>query len=210
MTRLFVNDREIAPPLEISSLDQILKFVEGSHLPPNSVVKKVQIDGTPVTPDSLSSNAWSEAMGPNDLEGRIEIFTGTVAEIAHESLDEARDYLNRVEAAIPSLITSFQTSPDQDAYGSLKQLYEGFYWLNLLLDKLNANFQVNLENALIQEISVAEYHHKFASILKQLIEAQEKRDFVLISDLLEYEILPLVPVWKEMFAIVLKRMSTAQ
>ncbi len=209
MTRLFVNDREIVPPLNVSSLDQILKFVENSHLPPNSVVRKIQIDGTSLSPEYLASGQ-AGVLNHVEQQNKIEIFTGTVTEIANDSIGEALAYLDRVESATPSLITSFQTFPGQETFENLKQLYEGFYWINLLLDKLNASFQVNLDDVLIQEIPVREHHRKFASILKQLIESQEKGDFVLISDLLEYEILPLVPVWKEMFGIILKKMSTAQ
>jgi hypothetical protein len=45
-----------------------------------------------------------------------------------------------------------------------------------------------------------EYHQRFISILKQLVTAQEQEDFVLIGDLLEFEILPIIPVWKALFA----------
>jgi hypothetical protein len=209
MTRLYINDKEIAPPLDVSSLNQILRYIESTHLPANSVVRKIQIDGLPLMPENLS-NGQSKLLDQIDTRDKIEIFTGTVAEIAQDSVAEALAYLDRIETATPSLIISFQTTPGHEAYESLRQLYEGFYWLNLLLDKLKANFLIKLDDILIQEIPAHEHHRKFVSILKQLIDSQQKGDFVMIADLLEYEILPLMPVWREMFGMILKKMSMTQ
>jgi hypothetical protein len=71
-------------------------------------------------------------------------------EIALDSIGQAGEYLDRVEAAIPSLSTAFQTAPSPEAFQHLRQLYEGFYWLNLLLDKLKANFHMNFDDVLVQ------------------------------------------------------------
>ena len=209
MTRFFVNDREITPPTDVSTLNQVLRYIEDAHLPPNTVVRKIQIDGLPLVIESFSESQ-SKILDQIDKQDKVEIFTGTVVEIAKDSIAEAIAYLDRIETATPSLITSFQTSPGQESYNNLKHLYEGFYWLNLLLDKLRANFQVSLEDVLIQGISAIEHHQKFLSVLKQLIESQNKGDFVMISDLLEYEILPLVPIWREMFGFIEKKMNVAQ
>ena len=204
MTRFFVNDREIAPPLNAASLAQILKYVEDVHLPPDSLIRHIQIDGLPFVPSDSPKNQ-SAMLNEIDKRGKVEIFTGTLAEIARHSIVEALTYLDRIEAATPSLAESLRISPGAESFKNLRQLSEGFYWLNLLLDKLKTSFRVNLNDVIIREAPAQEYCQKFIAILKQLIESQEKRDFVLIADLLEYEILPLVPVWKEMFSILLKK-----
>ncbi len=201
MTRFFVNDREIPPPLNAVSLEQVLKHVEDVHLPPDSLIRHIEIDGLPFVPND-SSEVQSEIINQIDKRDKVEIFTGTLAEIARHSITEALAYLDRIEAATPSLAESFRVSPRVASFRDLRQLNEGFYWLNLLLDKLRTKYGVDLNEIPIQEASAQEHCHKFISILKQLVESQEKRDFVLISDLLEYEILPLVPVWKELFGVI--------
>ena len=47
------------------------------------------------------------------------------------------------------------------------------------------------------------------SILKQLIDSQERGDVVMLSDLLEYEILPMAPIWREMFLAIEKSVNAA-
>jgi hypothetical protein len=187
--------------LDVSSLGQILKEVEAAHLPPNTVVRKIQIDGFPLLPPDKPENPLGEFEHLERRE-RIEIFTGTLAEIANDSIAEALAYLRRIEDATPSLAESFRFSPSPDAFENLRQLCEGFYWLNLLMDKLETNFHVHLEEMIVLGTPAPEHHQKFIAVLKQLIESQRTGDFVLIADLLEYEILPLVPVWREMLEAI--------
>jgi hypothetical protein len=204
MTRIYLDEREIASPLELSSLDQIVKYVEDKHLSPDCVIRQIKLDGLPLTADD-SPEGFSESVREVGNREKVEIFTGTVTEIAVDSIAEALAYLDRVERLTPSLAESFQISPGQEAYENLRQLYQGFYWLNLLLEKLQAKFDVSLEDIQIKEVPVREHLLKFVSILKKLIGSQEQRDFVLIADLLQYEICPLIPVWKEMFGIISKK-----
>lgn len=204
MTRFFVNNMEIAPPPNMSSLDEILKDLETRHLPPNSIIRQVQIDGAPLTIGD-GNESLAELLNRAENRERIEIFTGTMGEIARDSILEAQQYLDRVAAATPQIAERFQGTPDPEAFESLRQLYEGLYWLNLLLDKLITGFQLTMEDVVIRDEPVSEHHQKFISVLKDLIDAQHKQDFAMISDLLEYEILPLVPVWKEVFGIIRKK-----
>jgi hypothetical protein len=209
MTRFFVNDTEITAPLDMSSLSQVLKHVETSYLPPNSVVRQIQIDGIPVAPD-ISTQTQPELLGQIDAREKVEFYTGTVAEIAHDSITEALEYLDRIEAATPSLAESFRTYPGAEAFESLRQLCEGFYWMNMLWSRLESSFRINPQELKANDSSMADFYQKFLSVLRQLIASQESGDFIMISDLLEYEILPLVPVWRGLLRLILQKVVTTQ
>jgi hypothetical protein len=209
MTRFFVDNKEIAPPMDISSLSQILKQVESTHLPANSVVRKIHIDGLPFAPDGF---AGESAGNLNTIASKntVEIFTGTLGEIAQESVGEALAYLDRIEAAIPSLAEGFRFCPSSESFENLRHLCEGFYWLNMLIDRLDASFRMQLETILIRGIPAPQHHQNFISVLKQLIESQEAGDLVVVSDLLEYEIAPMVAVWREMLGAIEAKMKRMQ
>jgi hypothetical protein len=208
MTRYFINAREIAPPVDLSTLDQILKHAEDYHLPPNSIIRQINIDGRPLISDSYPNPG--EILKQVENRDKVEIFTGTVSEIAHESIVEALAYFDRIETVIPSLSSSFQIDPGPESFENLRQLLDGFYWINILLDNLAVNFQLDLKNCLIQGISVQAHMEKFIAILKQLIDSQQKGDFVLIADLLEYEVIPIIPIWKDIFRLLLQKATAEQ
>lgn len=209
MTRFFVNNMEIAPPPNMSSLEEILKNLERGHLPPDSVIRQVQIDGAPLTIENRNESL-AELLSQAECREKIEIFTGTMSEIARDAIIDAQEYLDRIAVATPQIAESFQGTPDQEGFQSLRQLYDGMYWLSLLMDKLIAGFQLNLEDVVIRDAPVSEHHQKFISVLKELIESQQKGDSAMISDLLEYEILPLVPIWKEIFGVIRKKANLEQ
>jgi hypothetical protein len=209
MTRFFVNDREIpSPPPGFSSLDGILKYIEENHLPPDNVVRQIQIDGLPLLPAERNAVPFDIREGIEKRQ-KVEITTGSLREIACESVRESIAYLDRIEPVIPSLASSFQAFPGPEAFENLKELYSGFYWLNLLLDRLEKNFRLSFWETSLQGSSFREYQQKFMSVMQQLVGSQEKGDFVLVADLLEYEVLPLLPVWKELFSGIARRLETA-
>ena len=202
MTRLYIDEQEVDPiPPDLRSLDQVLKLVEGTHLPANTIIRRIQVDGLPWMPDGRKACATA---GVGDRH-KIEIFTGTLLEAAIDSIREAITYLERVEAATPSLVSSLRLAAGREAFESLKQFYEGFYWLNLLLDRLEQTFRLPLETVRLREGNAMEHHIKLASALKEIIEAHEQKDFGLVADLMEYEFAPLIPACKDVFAAVRAR-----
>ena len=209
MTRYFVNETEIpSPPPGISSLDEVLKHVEKTYLHPGSAIRQVLVDGRLVLPDALEAVPCGFLNGFGERE-KVEITTGSLLGIARDSVTEAVSYLGRIESAIPSLAAGFQAYPGPEAFENLKEFYTGFYWLNLLLERLKTNFAAAYPETTPQGVPLREHQEGFISILKQLVDAQERGDFVLIADLLEYEILPVIPVWKEFFEGIARNLGAA-
>ncbi len=209
MTRIYVDAREVpAPPPGLATLADVLKHVEQNYLGPNSVVRQVCIDGAPLLVDDLIHDT-SAAASRLTFRESIEITTGTLNEVAGESIGEAIAYLRRVEPAVIELAAGFRDLPGAAEFDSLRQLYEGLYWLSLLLDRLQAAFGVDL-GPVISNAAVGEYHRRLSAILKRLIKAQEGEDYSVIASVLESEILPLVPIWKAMFEEVGKKFRARQ
>ena len=200
MTRYYINGKEIEIPQGLSSFDQLLKHIEDKCLESTDIIRKINVDDRSFTMESLG--------GDNDdlnLDGdweKVEIITGTLAEIAGESLAGAQEYLVKIENAAPALALKFQDFPESEDFSNLGSLCEGFYFLSILLDKLASGYQLKLNEIIVRGVSAQEHMLKFADIVKQLNEAQEKQEYLLIADTIEYEILPIVPVWKDIFETV--------
>jgi hypothetical protein len=202
MTRLYIDQREVTPlPANLDSLDDLIQLVENQYLPANMLIQQIQVDGVPLEPDRPAS------VPPGSLNGQgtIQVFTASLREVALESIEEATAYLCRMEAATPSLTSSLRINSGHEAYESLKQFYEGLYWINLLLNRLELSFQIPMADLEISTGTAQSYCMMLATLLKEVIEAHEKKDFGLLADLLEYEIAPLIPVCKEIFATVRMR-----
>ena len=205
MTRYYVNGREIEIPQGFASFDQLLKHVEDRCLEPTEIIRKISVDGRLFAPESLRGDGGD--FGLTGESEKVEIVTGTLAEIAAESLAGAQDYLVKIENGAPALAAKFQDFPESEDFNNLGSLCEGFYFLSVLLDKLASGYQLKLDEITVRGVSVREQLMKFADIVKQLNEAQEKQEYLLIADTIEYEILPVVPVWKEVFEAVSQKIG---
>jgi hypothetical protein len=100
---------------------------------------------------------------------------------------------------------TLQEVADASTFENLKQFYEGFYWINVLIDRLAQTFHVPLDAGQAGGALAGAHHAKLTSALKALIEAHEKMDFGLMADLLEYEITPLILGSKEIFIAIRDR-----
>jgi len=208
MTRYYVNNREVGIMPVFSSFDQMLKYVENQYLEPTAVIREIHVDGRPLAPESFYDDDWSFGL-TRELE-KIEIYTGTLTDIAVESIEGALDYLIKIEQAAPALAVKFQDFPDFEDFTNLGSLCEGFFFLSVLLDKLATGYQLKLDEITVRGASVREHLQKFVGIVKQLNEAQEKQEYLLIADIIEYEILPVVPVWNEILKTVSRKISRVQ
>jgi hypothetical protein len=189
MTRCFYTSRDNSLPFGASSICQILRYVEDAGLVPNNVMQPIHMDGLP--------RAHAEV--PLALR-----------EVVCDSIEGVMNYLDQVESIIPSLVLDFRDTPGLEAFQNLLQLYEGLHCITLLVDMLTGSFHLNLDGVCIQGIFVPEHRRRFISILKRLIDSQVKKDFIQIPELLQYEIAALLPVWREMFGIILKKVMAGQ
>ncbi len=202
MTRIYVDQKEIPPPaVGFQWLEELIKHVETHIIPADAVIRHVEIDGQPLFEGGTEGNGVPVNSNISGSD-KIEIFTGTLPQIACDSIKEALAYIVRIESAIPTIASSFQILPGPEAFEQLKQLLEGFYWLNLLAGKLSSALQLDLSQTVIQGSKASDYFDKFTTILNQLVDSQARQDNLLIADLLEYEIRPLMPAWKELFGVL--------
>ena len=208
MTQYYVNGSEVEASADFMSFDQMLKTIEDRHLESDSVIREIHVDGQPLTMDRNVDEDCT--FGRMENWEKIEIFTATLLDVARESVAGARDYLSRIEKAVPPLALKFQDIPAPEDFTGLCSLCEGFLFLNLLLDKLATGYHINFDQITVRDRTVREHLVRFAGVVKQLTEAQEGRDCNLITDTLEYEILPVVPVWKEIFTVILEKVGHPQ
>ena len=89
MTRVYVDAKEISlPPPCFESLDLVLRHIETNELPPHTVIRQVEVDGSPVLSDSGADGTPYLPAGVA-ASHRIEVITGAISDIAAESIKEA-------------------------------------------------------------------------------------------------------------------------
>lgn len=115
----------------------------------------------------------------------LEIIARTVQEFVNDLLLTAEDYTKRAIPEIEALADHFYNHPNHEGWNKFGQLLEGLQWLTHMIQTIDSFSQKpeNWMNYLKASIAVEEE-------LKNLKEALENKDHVLIADIINYEILP--------------------
>jgi len=107
-----------------------------------------------------------------------------------QSLLKITDALKKSAEEIKDVSIHLQTGKDKNAMDSIINFSDQMQQLLYLFQKLinTGNLDKSKENIAGQSIET--FYHEFNAILKDLVEAFAVKDYVLIGDLLEYEVAP--------------------
>ncbi len=105
-----------------------------------------------------------------------------------ETLHEMKAYIPKVMEAIHGIVQNFQTEKEQDGITVFGPFTEGMQWM---LQALSLTVPIQ------QEFDIEIAIHEIDEPLQEMLDGWENGDYILISDLLEYEIYPTLSKWSE-------------
>ncbi|AVQ37356.1 hypothetical protein C7M56_01175 [Clostridium botulinum] len=101
-------------------------------------------------------------------------------ELKFESLRTASEYIGNLKIGIINSAENFQSGDENKALESIPLIVDGIDWLIQIVE-LTKDIHKS-------EISLDELNEK----LKEIIEAVENSDFILVGDLFQYELMPII------------------
>lgn len=106
--------------------------------------------------------------------------------LIEETLQSCREYIGKLLAAHEQLATYFQANQEARGLDLFKQYVEGIDWLQQAIRGIQ-----NVEKDRIPGIRVDELNPQ----LLAMEEALRNRDFILLGDLLDFEVSPILEDW---------------
>lgn len=97
-----------------------------------------------------------------------------------EVLKTASEYIEKLKEAILTVSKHLQGSQYQNGLNMIPSIADGLNWLTAVIE--------NTGDVLKSEISINEINDK----LNEIVEALESQDNILVGDLFEYELLPIL------------------
>lgn len=116
---------------------------------------------------------------------KLELIARTANEFTNDILLSAEVYLQRASLELMKLADGFYKNPSSESWDNFSDMLEGMQWLNQIIvsiDQMNEkpqNWDEYLKLAATLEVE-----------LKNLEEAVENGDHVLVADIIQYEITP--------------------
>ncbi|MDI3540985.1 MAG: hypothetical protein PWP66_523 [Thermosediminibacterales bacterium] len=146
------------------------EFLHQNH----KIIKEIKINGLPYD----SANLQEEL---KKTDAVIEIETQTPEELMLESMKTAVEYLPRLESGLKQVSELIQKGKDGEAISLFITSIDGLEWFGTILTHIDK-----------WAVKGEKHSEEYKSKLEELLNAWENKDMVLISDILEYEVCPLL------------------
>lgn len=169
---------------EIPYEKNIARAIEDNLLEQKKVVRNITVNETEMVNASLQ-----EVLEEPHKEKTVVIESCTIISLVQETLKDALGYIPRLRNGLLSVRDLVLSGETSDANKLLDACLEGLEWLLLTLEAA----AMTGEYTKLQEIFISE-KEKIINAFPELESAMEDDDMVLVSDILEYEILPSLEV----------------
>ena len=186
-----INNDEIKVPTEVATWGELLDWIETDFLKPGQCITHVYLAG------SETCNYRDHLVCEQELHtlGEVTVHSGDFDNVVRESLAELHRELDTALASSQEIVRVFESRKEDEAYNQLAHLLESIrIFFTIFSEDLG---WVEPADA---EISRKEFSAVLERSLTQLITAQERRNWISVCDVLEYEITPMLESWHKIVA----------
>ena len=193
----FLDDNQQDTALaDISTVEDALHHVQSALCASGRVVVGIRCDG-----QDIPSTAMVETLRkPTSSVDRLEVFTGTRAELVDEAMQQASVCLAETDTAckrVAGLLTEGQTVDAVEALGECLRIWQQ---VHEAVAKSIEMLQLSAEQTAVNGVPLIELVSKPKEVLLQVRDALQASDYVLLADILQYEFQEVTEQWQAIIA----------
>jgi len=158
----------------------------------DSYIRRVWLDGQEAssnTQDTLKTSTASVEL--------LELELALLQDLVVNNLTNAKEYLEKLIPGFQKAADLFRMGNEQEANQYYLQILDGVDWFSQVILTI-----VNAQENIFEAQSLEERQKKLTALMGQMLEANQNQDWVLLADLLEYEMIPFYKAWQEVLSEV--------
>lgn len=194
----------------IQYFGELMERVSRQALKTGEQVLRVKLNGEDLTGKDRSH---LKKMPIAEIQ-EIEIQTGNPKILARSSLYSVADFLEKLLNELQHTAEYFRLGDTEKSNRSFVRCLDGLQVFTHSLEQCRRLLGISFELIYIPSssdayaITVAENRRKMFEVLDGMIEAQTNQDWVLLADLLEYELIPILEDWRQIIPVILGETQT--
>ncbi|MZG54688.1 MAG: hypothetical protein F3743_06265 [Nitrospinae bacterium] len=162
---------------------------------PGSYIRRIWLDEVESPPDdheTLQKN-------PSDIQS-LEVELAHLKDLVATNLANAVDYLKRLIPGFEKAAELFRTGNEQEANKYYLQILDGIDWFSQVVNIIMKPDAGEMVMPGSDNESLEARQAKLTDLMSQMLEANKKQDWVLLADLLEYEMVPFYKDWEKILS----------
>lgn len=175
---------------QAQTLSEVIGELEAKFQLKGEVICEIQVNGVAIDEEDEVRLAETPV---TDIESLI-ICSSEPARLVDQALNSCREFVPHVKDACVRTSEKFRGNDAASAQSQFVETMEGCYWL---VDTLRHIRGASNKSDSIQNLDQWTNHEqKMAQVVREVVVAYEAKDFVLVADLLEYELSEAVSSWE--------------
>ncbi len=179
----------------INNLEEILINLSDTSIPPNHLVGSVMINGNEFSEVFPGQAKEIAAVNINDLD----IETVSLEKFAEAAIKDSVIFVKDIIAAVNKTAELFRIYDETEANEKMAQIIDPLRALVAFINSTRIDLKWDFENEQINGHPIVEDWEKLHSVIDELKLTQEEGDWILYADLLEYELVPVLNAWVNIF-----------
>lgn len=162
-------------------LDMMVKNTPGSY------IRRIWLDQQEFPSDDRETLQKK----PADINS-LEVELADLKDLVATNLSNALDYLEKLIPGFDQAADLFRTGNEQEANKYYIQILDGMDWFSEVVNVVMSSEGEGQE----PENSLQVRQAKLTDLMSQMLEANKNQDWVLLADILEYEMIPFYKEWQ--------------
>ena len=189
--KLVINGEEIREPIAETTLGPLIDRLMSERQALGLHVFAVHLNSDEVLVDSEEARSLSFA--GDDL---LEIEFAPIEALIARNIDNAGNYLDRLLPGFEKATQLFRTGNEQEANRYFLDIIDGIEWFSEVVTQTLAATGGDPATLKLGTETLQDRNERLLSYTTQMVEANQNRDWVLLADLIEYELTPFYEEWQ--------------
>lgn len=201
--KIFVNGVEDTISFKGDILGDILDNILAKEPSKRNFFRKISLNGEDVPFDSPKIRQT-----PVSQIETLETEISSLNQILEKNIVNAQDYLKKLIPGIQKASDLFRSGSEQEANKFFLNIIDGIEWFSQVVDSVAQVKDLPSDAIVLDGKSIQARQEELVGWTRQMLEANKNKDWVLLADLLEYEILPYYAEWDEYLPKILANISS--
>ena len=191
--KIYVDDNLSGAAANAASMHDILYGDIKSLVAPGKVIKSIFINGKNYD-DIMLSEQKSRAF---KLGGEDEVRLATMSqnELLNGSIGAAMVFLKEFQNGIVKATDEIRWGNGAGGFRNFSEYLKGLTTFVQIMEKISEFLNINYDSVIFNGKSVQSYFNDLERILASVLSTQVEQDYVLLADIVEFELKPNIAVW---------------
>ena len=162
---------------------------------PDSYIRRIWLDDQEFPSDDREALQKK----PSDIDS-LEVELANLKDLVATNLANALDYLKKLIPGFEQAADLFRTGNEQEANKYYLQILDGIDWFSQVVSVIMSpdEGETELPDTDVESLEVRQ--KKLTDLMSQMLEANQNQDWVLLADILEYEMVPFYKDWEKILS----------